>query len=63
MITKEQATEKFKAFCHSSAAKDPELDELDWYDMSVGFFLALGLSVEDAYDVATKCRYTHKYWC
>lgn len=62
MITKETATELFKNFCQSEKAKDPELDELDWYDMSIGFFLALGLSVEDAYAVATECMYTRQYW-
>ena len=59
----DEALEKFKTeICNRSKEVDPE-SERDWYCMSYGFFLALGLSIEDAEDAACKARYDHQYWC
>lgn len=59
----EELMQKFQAFCENPPA-DPEedLDQRDWYDMSIGFFLALGATVAQAHHLAVKARYEHQYW-
>lgn len=46
----------------SNEVDPPEDDGLDWYSMSIGFFLAKGATVDQAYDLASKARYTYQYW-
>lgn len=62
-MTKDEAISAFKNFCLSSQSEDEELEEVEWYDMSIGYFLALGLDVETSIEAAIECRYTHQYWC
>lgn len=63
--------EKFKAFCTSPL--EGEFDEIEFYDLSLGFFIALGVTKDtinnppepfgDAFGLALLCRYTFHYWC
>lgn len=67
-MTKDEAMEVFKHWCiaDQAAHKDFQIDpgqEYDWYDLSLGFFSALGFNAEDVHDLAAKARYTHHYWC
>lgn len=63
-----QALDDFKALCLADAAQsDPELkidpgEELDWFAMSLGFFLARGLSLDAAHAAALHARYEFHYW-
>lgn len=57
----------FRAFCiaHQILPEEEQIDpdgEMDWHDMSIGFFKALGLSNEDAWDLAREVRYDHEYY-
>lgn len=68
------AVVQFKEMCALSAKIDPS-EEQDWYSLSMGFFIAKGITGdsvsdendrEDFYDVAIlscACRYTYHYWC
>lgn len=66
-MTKGEAREKFHQFClddknpDGSSKVDPD-EELDWYALSVGFFIALGLDGDDSRDLAGIVRYTDHYW-
>lgn len=51
----------FKRVCEQSAKVDPN-DERDWYDLSIGFFLALGVSIADTHTLAGIVRYQLLYW-
>lgn len=66
---------RFKAFCEGLAPETNEaaFGETDFYDLSVGFFIALGVTgsefasgeddpFSDAHRLATVCRYTFGYW-
>ena len=59
---KEHAEERFKNEVCSKADEIDLDDEIDWKDMSIGFFLACGLSVEQAKSLATDVRYNKQYW-
>jgi hypothetical protein len=68
-MTRQEARERFREWCIAwlpKANTDKEeydsLEELQWYDMSVGFFLALGLKAEEALDLATEVRYHDHYF-
>jgi hypothetical protein len=41
---------------------DREHDELDWFSLSVGFFLANGASIGEALGLAITARYNYQYW-
>ena len=57
-----KAIDKFREeVCDKSDEIDPD-GNLDWYDMSIGFFLACGLSVDDATTAACWVRYEKLYW-
>lgn len=43
------------------SAIDPH-GEYDWYSLSLGFFLAQGLSIENSAELATRARYKDEYW-
>lgn len=66
-MTKTQALNKFKAFVVADQSKkkkdriDPAGDH-DWFDISLGFFAALGLSADVCHTLACAARYDHKYW-
>lgn len=52
----------FKGFCQKHAG-DTRLDDIQWYDMSVGWFLAKGAKdVDEAVELAVTARYDHQYW-
>lgn len=57
-----EALKKFKV---EVCDKDNEIDacgELDWFPLSIGFFLAQGLSAEDAHSLALIVRYDLQYF-
>lgn len=37
-------------------------EELDWKDLSVGFFIGIGCTPSKAHELARIARYTHQYW-
>ena len=41
---------------------DPK-EERDWYDLSIGYFLAKGTSVDVATNLSLIIRYDLQYWC
>lgn len=67
--------EAFKQFCIQS--QKPELwteeereelgdepyEETDFYGLSLGFFIALGVPQVHAFDLARITRYHFQYWC
>jgi len=50
-----------KEVCLRSLEIDPD-DEIDWRDLSMGFFLACGLTIEQANVLASDVRYNEHYW-
>lgn len=52
----------FKKFCKANTKKESFLEELDWYALSVGWFLAKGATLEEANTLACKARYDYGYW-
>ena len=58
----DKAVNDFKVeVCDRFAEVDPHSEE-DWYALSLGYFLAKGLSIEESRFTASKVRYTHHYW-
>lgn len=57
----QKAKDLFKEFC-LECIDDERLKEIDWYDMSLGFFIALGLPIEQAEELACHVRYDENYW-
>ena len=54
--------ERFKReICEQGSTIDPG-GELDWYALSIGFFLACGLNMDDAGRLACWARYSKEYW-
>jgi hypothetical protein len=37
-------------------------DEQDWFSLTLGFFLAKGLTAEEAHDLSRHVRYQLHYW-
>jgi hypothetical protein len=59
----QHAVERFRdEICARAEEIDPD-EERDWWDLSLGFFLAAGLDVESAEEMATFVRYEMGYWC
>jgi hypothetical protein len=62
------AMDKFRTFCldRCRLATDGEAEGLladeDWKSLSIGFFVALGLTVEVAFDLSLHARYCRQYW-
>ena len=50
-----------RKICDRADEIDPT-SELDWYSLSIGFFMALGLDSARAGDYANEARYTYGYW-
>jgi len=50
-----------KDICDKSKDIDPN-EELQWRDMSIGYFLAKGVDVNIAHELATIVRYYFHYW-
>ena len=61
-MTREKAYEKFKSEVCEDSEKADQLDELNWYDLSVGFFLALGFPINEVHKMAREVRYQLNYW-
>jgi hypothetical protein len=55
------AVERFKEVCERSTTIDPG-EEFDWYALSLGFFLACGLSSDASYRLSSWARYDQAYW-
>lgn len=56
------AVERFRTeVCERSSEVDPS-EELDWYSLSLGFFIACGLTPDIATDMAIHVRYDLGYW-
>ncbi len=59
---------KFKKFCKNFEAlsletkKELDEDEIDWYALSLGFFIALKVPVDQAIELALYSRYQMEYW-
>lgn len=48
---------------HDAEAKCIDvLDELDWKDLSIGFFIGIGCTPSKSRELARIARYTHEYW-
>lgn len=63
-MTEDELIEAFRVeICAKAAEIDEEFSELDWYDMSIGFFFAKGATYEQASKCARTARYTYEYWC
>lgn len=60
-MSDDEALAKFRSFCESAAGK-PEYGDILWFDMSIGFFAALGLPFTRSNGLAIAARYDHRYW-
>lgn len=64
-----QAFNDFKARIladHAETDEDKKIDAAesqDWFSLSLGYFLAKGLSVDEAHELSSYVRYDQKYWC
>lgn len=61
-MTREKAYKKFKSEICEKHETAEGCDEMNWYDLSVGFFLALKFPITEAHVMARKVRYSFKYW-
>jgi len=50
-----------KDVCDDSNVIDPN-DELDWFTLSYGYFLAKGMNAVNAYTLSIIVRYDLRYW-
>lgn len=61
-MTKARLLKKFKdEVCNAVKPIDPH-GEFHWLDLSIGFFLAHGVSIKVARNLAAKVRYDYNYW-
>lgn len=37
-------------------------NDLNWFELSIGWFLAKGVDIDRAWDMAREVRYTYGYW-
>lgn len=57
-----EAVKRFrKEVCEVCGKVDPG-DQYDWFSLSLGFFLALGLSLDVSHRLSLWCRYDQQYW-
>lgn len=64
-MTKYEMLCKFRdEVCMNKAlnSEDSILADSDWFDMSLGYFLALGASPDCASELALEARYKKQYW-
>lgn len=60
--TEQEIVDRFKAeICERSALIDPR-EELDWFALSLGFYIACNLSFDDAHRLSLWTRYEKEYW-
>lgn len=66
----EKEVAEFRNFCIEHAYNG-QFDEQDFYSLSLGFFIALGVTGDinntgdkfaDAFSLAVACRYNLQYW-
>jgi hypothetical protein len=58
----ENVKNRFKEFCNGYISKGKTtLEDIDWYGMSIGFFLGCGLSLDESIDVALNV-YKNESW-
>lgn len=57
-----EALRRFKEEICEQYGGDGTTDDLHWYDMSVGYFLGIGVPLEGAFELASQARYEHGYW-
>lgn len=68
-----EQVQRFRVFCVSLTPKtnDAAFDDTDFYDFSLGYFVALGVVEDssgegepflDAHSLARICRYRFQYW-
>jgi hypothetical protein len=66
-----EQVEAFKQFCIAPTSRARALEDLDWKDLSMGFFIALGVTGDssgendpyyDASMLSIYCRYRLQYW-
>ncbi len=50
-----------KTVCDRSDKVDP-YEELDWFALSYGFFIAKGIEIERAHELSSWVRYNEQYW-
>jgi len=50
-----------RKICDHAKEIDPN-DELCWESLAIGFFMALGLSFERAYEYSREAGYKYEYW-
>lgn len=50
-----------REICSNWKTIDPD-EERYWYDMSIGYFLAKGLNIDEATTLACHVRYCEHYW-
>lgn len=48
--------------CSKAKELDPEKEQ-DWFSLSLGYFIAKGLTIDQAHDASLMSRYTFGYWC
>lgn len=61
-MTTQEAMDKFKTeICEKAKEIDPS-EGMDWFALSYGFFLALGLSPEVSEELSIHVRYKLHYW-
>jgi hypothetical protein len=64
-MNQEQKNKLFELFKSKVCMKEDKIDpnsELDWYSLSLGFFLALDITPDDAHELSIEARYNHHYW-
>jgi hypothetical protein len=59
---KDRLLEEFRmGICLRHKQVDPD-EELDWFSLSYGFFIARGASIDDAHTLSRHARYDLQYW-
>jgi hypothetical protein len=58
----EPLLEQFRVDICLRAKEIDEAADLDWYDMSIGYFLAKGADIEKAFYLARMARYRFQYF-
>lgn len=57
----DELLEEFK-ICYLNHSNHSQDDVIDWFSLSIGFFLAKGLNIKKAYELSLDARYKHEYW-
>jgi hypothetical protein len=64
-MDQEKKNEMFDLFKLKVCMRENQIDpssELDWYSLSLGFFLALDITPDEAHELSREARYNHHYW-